>query len=87
MNGLRLDLLLAECVGTVVKQVVEPRCGNAPIWDSGAREVALEKLHELGVPKDPLTLVDIARHVGFLGPDPTVIVVNPPRKRGRSRGV
>lgn len=87
-SGIRLDLLLAECVGEVVKRCVEPRCQNLPIWEGGGREVALAKLKEMGVTDKPLTMVDVARAAGILGPDPDVIVVNPARtKRRVPRGV
>lgn len=79
-SGIRLDLLLLECVGQVVKTCVEPRCKGMPIWDAGGREIAAAKLKELGVSSEPVTVVDLARTAGFLGPDPNVIVVKNPRR-------
>lgn len=83
-SGVRLDLLLLECVGQVVKVCVEPRCKNIPLWDGGMREVALAKLKEMGVPDRPVTVVEVARGLGILGPDPNVIVVKA-NKRGSKR--
>ena len=80
MSGVRLDLLILECCGELVKTIIEPRCGNVPIWDGAIREIAAAKLKELGVPSEPVTIVDACRRVGVLGPDPSVIVVNPKRK-------
>jgi len=80
-GGVRLDLLILECVGQVVKTCVEPRCKDMPIWDGGLRDVMAEKLKEVGISSEPVTIVHVARAVGILGPDPDVIVVNPPRKR------
>lgn len=77
-GGIRLDLLLAECVGQVVKQLVP---NGATVWDGGGREVAIAKLKEMGVTDNPLTMVDVARVCGLLGPDPNVVVVNPARVR------
>lgn len=79
MSGVRLDLLLTECVGEVVK-----RCAGPAVWEHGGREVALEKLKELGVTDKPMTLVDAARACGILGPDPNVIVVENPKRKRRS---
>ena len=79
-EGVRIDLLLLECVGTLVKGCVEPRAG-LPLWDGGLRDVAAAKLREMGVSSEPMTVVDLARVVGVLGPDPAVVVVNPPKKR------
>lgn len=80
MGGVRLDLLLLECLGQVVKTTIEPRCKGVPLWDSGVRELAAAKLKELGVPDRPVTVVEAARAAGILGPDPDVIVV-PNRSR------
>ena len=76
-NGVRLDLLLLECVG----QVVRSNARAAAVWDAGGRDVAAAKLRELGVSAKPLTLLDVARGVGFLGPDPDVIDVKVNRGR------
>lgn len=85
MSGVRLDLVLLECVGVVARNV-HPNAGL--VWDGGGREVMAEKLKEIGVSSEPLTLVDVARKVGVLGPDPNVIVVNPAKtKRRVPRGV
>ena len=81
MGGVRLDLLLLECLGQVVKSTIEPRCKGVPLWDAGIRDVAAAKLKELGVPDRPVTVVEAARAAGFLGPDPDVIVVKPNPRR------
>lgn len=75
MAGVRLDLLLLECLGQVVKQTIEPRCKNIPLWDGAIREIAHEKLKELGVPDQPVTFIEVARTIGILGPDPNEIVI------------
>lgn len=84
-NGVRLDLLLLECVGQLCKTVIEPRCKGVPIWDSGVRDIAAEKLKEWGVPSEPVTVIQAARGLGILGPDPNVIVIPNRRNRGRKR--
>ena len=84
MPGARLDLFLLECVGTIVKTTVEPRAGM-PLWDGGLKEVAAAKLKEMGVSDQEITVVDLARMMGVLGPDPAVVVVNPPKKRRARR--
>lgn len=80
-NGIRLDLILLECVGSLVRTCVEPQCKGLPLWDGGLRDVAAAKLKEMGVPDEPVTFVTMARHAGILEPDPDVIVVNPRRRR------
>lgn len=87
MSGVRLDLILLECVGTLVRTCVEPQCKNLPLWDGGLRDVAAAKLKEMGVPDEPVTFVTMARKVGILGEDPSVIVVNPPKRRRARHGV
>lgn len=72
-TGLRLDLLLLECVSVVVKSVPN----GATVWDGGGRDLAAAKLKELGVSDQSLTVVDVARAVGILRPDPNVIDVKP----------
>jgi hypothetical protein len=85
-QGVRIDLLLLECVGQVVRTCVEPRCKDLPLWDGGLRDVAAAKLKEMGVTDQPLTVVDLARIAGILGPDPNeVVVVNPSRRRAVPR--
>jgi hypothetical protein len=80
MSGVRLDLLLTECLGELMKRVPN----GAIVWNGGGREVALAKLNELGVTQKPLTLVDVARGCGILGPDPNEIVIeNKPKRRRR----
>jgi len=83
--GVRLDLLLLECLRTVVKTSIEPRCGNVPLWDAGVREIAAAKLKEMGVSSQPVTMVQAARGLGILGPDPDVVVVKANPGKGRSR--
>jgi len=84
-QGLYLHDFLLQCLGTLIQGTVEPRCGGAPLWNTGLKEVASEKLVEMGVPKDPITFVTIARTVGILGPDPNVIEVpnRSPKRRTR----
>ncbi len=82
MSSVNLRGLLLECVGQVVKAVVEPRCKGIPIWDAGAKAIAAEKLKEMGVPED-VTFIEIARTVGILGPDPNEIVITNPKRRRR----
>lgn len=78
-NGVRLDLLLSECVGEVVKRCVP---NGQKIWDAGWRDVAAAKLTEMGVTSKPLTMVDMCRAAGILGRDPNVIeIVNGKRKK------
>lgn len=84
MSGVRLDAVLLSCLDTLVS-------GNekaSMLWNAGGREVAREKLKEIGVSSKPVTLVDLARGVGFLGPDPDVIEVeNRPKRRKGARRV
>jgi hypothetical protein len=80
VEGVRIDLLLLECVGQVIRTTVEPRTGIR-LWDGGLRDVMAAKLSEMGISNQPMTLVDLARVAGVLGPDPNCIEVNP-RKRG-----
>ena len=75
MSGVRLDLLLTDCVGHLVKTVIEPRCNNIPMWDGGLRDIVGEKLKEMGVPSSPVTVIDAARYAGILGKDPNVVEV------------
>lgn len=74
--------LLLKCVGEVVKTVVEPRCQGIPIWDAAGKAIAAEKLKEMGVPQD-VTVIQIARTIGILGPDPNEIVITNPKRRRR----
>lgn len=80
MSGVRLDLLLLSCVEGLVSRNEKA----AMIWQAGGREVVGEKIKEIGVTSKPLTLVDVARGVGFLGPDPNVIEIeNKPKRKKR----
>ncbi len=79
--GVRLDMLLLDCLGTVAVSVGGPRAEQ--IWNGVLRDVAAEKLKECGVPDRPLSAIDAARHIGILGPDPDVIEVK--RKRRATR--
>lgn len=81
MAGIRIDQFLTACVTTVIGGL-HPHA--KAVMDAGGRDVIEAKLNEMGVPNTPLTLVDVARHAGILGPDPSVIIVeaeNPRRKR------
>lgn len=83
-GGVRLDALFLTCLERLVCQNEKA----SMLWQAGGREVAAEKLKEIGVSSQPMTLVDIARGVGFLGPDPNVIdVPTKPNKRVAKRGV
>lgn len=84
MSGVRLDALFLSCLDSLVSQNQKA----SMFWQAGGREVAAEKLREIGVSSRPMTLVDIARGVGFLGPDPNVIdVPTKPNKRRSKDGV
>ena len=87
-NGIRIDQFLTACVTTVIGGL-HPHAKT--ILDTGGRDVIAAKLNEMGVPDRPLTLLDAARHVGILGPDPNVIdvqVLNPRKSKRRvPRGV
>lgn len=80
--GVRLDLLLTDCLGAVAVAIGGPKAKM--VWDAAGREIFQEKLKESGMPDRPVTAIEAARHVGILGPDPNVIEVKPNRKR-RSR--
>ena len=83
-SGIRIDQFLTACVTTVIGGL-HPHA--KAVMDAGGREVIEAKLNEMGVPNTPLTLVDVARHAGILGPDPNVIDVEVMnlRKSKRSR--
>lgn len=63
-GGVRVDLLLLECLGQLVKD-----CGGAVIWDGGLRQISAEKIKEFGIPSEPITVVEAARHAGILKPN------------------
>lgn len=77
--GVRLDLLMLDCLGQVAVSIAGPRAQM--VWEGVVRDIAAEKLKEIGVPDRPVTAVEAARHVGLLGPDPNIIDVRPNRKR------
>ena len=79
-GGFRIDEFLTVCVSSVISRI-HPHA--ATVMEAGGRELVAAKIRELGVPDRPVTIVDAARHVGFLGPDPNVIVVNPKKRRAR----
>lgn len=82
MSGVRLDLLLLDCVGTLVKAKVEPHAKGIPLWDGGVRDIAAELLKDWGVTSEPVTIVQVARRVGILRPEePDVIDVQPNRRK------
>lgn len=81
--GLRLDLLLLDCLGTVAVSIAGPRAEL--VWRAGLREIAQEKLRECGVPTEPVTAVDAARKIGLLGSDPNIIDVKPVRPNRKKR--
>lgn len=79
MSGVRLDLVLLECLGRLAE--VHPNV--LTIWKAGGRDVAAEKLKEMGVPTEPVTVVQAARGLGILGPDPNEIVIRQNKRRAR----
>lgn len=84
--GVRLDMLLLDCLGSVAVSIGGPRAQM--VWDGVLKDIAAEKLKEAGVPDRPMTAVDAARHLGILGPDPNLIdveVVSSPTKKRRVR--
>lgn len=87
INGINFHRLGLEVTRLVFQGLIGDRC-PVPLWDGGVKEVAAAKLAELGITDKPTSFVEIARHVGVLGPDPNVIdveVVNPRRKRRTRR--
>ena len=84
--GVRIDVLLLDCLGEVAVSMGGPRAQM--VWEGVLRDIAAEKLKEAGVSDKPMTAVDAARHLGFLGPDPNIIeaeIVNSPKKKRRAR--
>ena len=83
LHGCQRNILSAECRSYDIHGGGQLSGRSLPdskyAWDAGGRDVAAAKLRELGVSAKPLTLVDVARGVGFLGPDPDVIEVKPNR--------
>jgi len=80
--GFRIDQFLTACVTTVVSRL-HPHVKT--VIDAGGDEVIAAKIREMGVPDKPMTLVDVARHAGILGPDPNVIDVKPVRQNQHKR--
>lgn len=79
MSGVNIQDLFLSCLESLVSRNEKA----SMLWQAGGRDVAAEKIREMGVSSKPMTLVDIARGVGFLGPDPNEIVIENPKRRGR----
>ena len=69
MTG-RADLALVRAGEYLVKKKLEPRVG-LPLWDAGLNELVSRFVNErLKVPSTPVSMVDVARAVGILPPEP-----------------
>lgn len=64
--SVRVDKLLLGLAEHTVKKGIEPRLGNAPLWEGGLGAVIETALNEGGVSSQELTMVDLARKVGIL---------------------
>lgn len=65
----RCDIALVRMGELLVRNAVEPACGGVRLWDGGVGElVEAYVVEQLGVPTEPVTLVEIARNVGILKP-------------------
>lgn len=82
MAGVRVDLFLAQCMEVFACRF-HPHIKS--VMDAGGREVLQKKLNEIGVTDREVTLLDAARQVGFIGPDPNVIDVEPVRVNRKRR--
>jgi hypothetical protein len=64
----RVDLLAEVLLERCVKNMVEPRCNNLPLWDGGLGDVARAAIAESPLAGLSLGPVDIAREIGILKP-------------------
>lgn len=83
MSGVRLDALLLSCLDTIAGTHEKA----SMVWNAGGRDVMAEKLKEIGISSKPMTMVDIARGCGILGPDPNEVVIENAAKKRRARRV
>jgi hypothetical protein len=62
----RCDLAVVRLGELFCRRALEPALGNAPLWDSGVGELVEELVAESSIPKEPLTVVEMARRAGLL---------------------
>ena len=68
---------IVDLLGRFVRECVEPRVNNIPLWEGGLREVATQFVIENGVPSQPISMVELARRCGMLKPVKAVRNVRP----------
>jgi hypothetical protein len=61
-----IDRGLLRLCEVIVRRGIEPAIGNVPIWNHGLGDLVEEFIGECGVPRGPITVVDLARRAGIL---------------------
>lgn len=63
----RLDQGLVRLAELLCKGHVEPRVGGVRLWDNGLGAIVEAAVADSAIPKEPISVVDLARHAGILG--------------------
>ena len=62
----RPDRILMGLAESLVRQQIEPRLRNAPLWDAGLGAVIRTAIEEGGISSKEFSAVDLARAAGLL---------------------